>query len=100
MGERPSLHKQLLFLPTAVGTTLFVMAGLNISGVMKFVAGFVLLLVTAIPFQHSYASLFPVQPRRLRDARLAPSAVLIAGQVLFWAGLFVLFSYWRSNRGT
>jgi hypothetical protein len=100
VGERPSLHKQLLFVPTVAGSLLFVMAGLDIGGLMTFVAVFLLLSVTAIPFQYTYASLFPIQPQRLREAKLAPSFVLFAAQVLFWAILFVLGSYWRSNHGT
>jgi len=96
----PSLHKQLLFVPTVLGTFLFVMAGLDLSGVTEFVVGFLLLFVTAIPFQASYTSLFPEEPRRLREAKVASSILLLASQIAFWVILFVIASYWRSQHGT
>jgi hypothetical protein len=100
MGERPSVHKQLLFLPTVVGTMLFVMAGLDISGFMIFVAAFVLLFVTAIPFQYTYTTLFPIQPERVLEAKLGRSVLFFSAQLVFWAGLFVLAGYWRATHGT
>src|SRR5262245_50742948 len=96
----PSLHKQLLFLPTLLGTLIFVMAGLNIGGAMYFVVSFILLFVTAIPFQLSYASLFPEEPRRLREAKFSSSMLLVGGQVAFWVMLFLIASHWRSQHGT
>ena len=100
MGERPSLHKQLLFLPTVIGTMLFVMAGLDIGGFLTFVAAFVLLFVTAVPFQYTYTTLFPTQPERVLQAKLGRSVLLLIAQLLFWAGLFALASYWRATQGT
>ena len=89
-----------MFLPTVVGTVLFVIAALDVSEIMEFVGIFSLLLVTAIPFQYTYASLFPIEPRRLREVRVVPSILLFSGQVLFWVGLFVLASHWGSTLGT
>lgn len=97
---RLSFHKELMFLPTVLGTSLFVMAALNIGGVMNFVGFFALLFVTAIPFQYSYRSLFPIEPQRLREAKLIPSLLLVGGQVVFWVGLFVLASHVGAGHGT
>jgi hypothetical protein len=91
--DRPSLHKQLMFIPTFLGASLFAMAVLNISGLMYFVGSFVLLFVTAIPFLYSYRLLFPVEPYRLREAKVAPSVLLIGGQIAFWVCLFALASH-------
>jgi len=96
----PGLHKQLLFLPTAFGTFIFVMAGLDIGGAMFFLVSFALLFVTAIPFQFTYTSLFPEEPRRLREAKVGPSVLLLASQIAFWIMLFVIASYWRRQHGT
>jgi hypothetical protein len=96
----PSLHKQLLFLPTVLGTLVFVMAGLDIGGVMYFVVSFVLLFVTAVPFQFGYTSLFPEEPRRLREAKVSSSMLLLASQIALWIMLFVIVNYWRSQHGT
>jgi hypothetical protein len=96
----PSLHKQLLFSPTVLGTALFVMAGLDLSGVLNFVTFFVLLFVTAIPFQFSYTSLFPEEPRRLREANVGSSMLLLLSQIAFWIVLFMIFSHWRGQHGT
>lgn len=100
MADRPTLHRQLMFLPTVVGTVLFVIAALEVSGIMEFIGTFSLLLVTAIPFQYTYTSLFPVEPRQLREVRVVPSILLFSGQVLFWVGLFVIASHWGSTHGT
>ena len=96
----PCLHKQLLFLPSVLGTLAFVMAGLDISGVMYFVASFGLLFLTAIPFQLTYTSLFPEEPLQLRDAKVSSSLLVLAGQIVFWVLLFVIISHWRSQNGT
>jgi hypothetical protein len=79
---------------------LFVMSGLGISGPMTFVVAFVLLFVQGVVFQHTYVSLFPVQPHRLRQAKVAPSILLFALQVFFWVVVLVLARYWRANHGT
>ncbi|TLS19072.1 MAG: hypothetical protein FDZ72_06120 [Betaproteobacteria bacterium] len=97
--NRPSLHKQLMFAPTVVGTSLFVMAALNIDGVMNFIGYFALLFVTAIPFQYSYRSLFPIEPKRLSEAKILSSALLIGGQIVFWVSLFALASNMASRHG-
>ena len=100
VADRPTLHRQLMFLPTVVGTVLFVIAALEVSEIMEFIGTFSLLLVTAIPFQYTYTSLFPIEPRHLREVRLVPSILLFSGQVLFWVGLFVIASHWGSTHGT
>lgn len=92
MSDRPSLHKQLMYMPTVTGTILFVMAALNLSGLMNLVGTIVLLFVTAVPFQYSYSSLFPIEPSRLREAKILPSFLLFATQVVFWVLLFVVAS--------
>jgi len=82
-----------MFVPTVVGTCLFVMAALDIDGLNYFPALFALLFVTAIPFQYSYRLLFPIEPQRLNEAKVVPSVLLIGGQIAFWAGLFVLCNH-------
>jgi hypothetical protein len=96
----PGLHKQLLFVPTVLGTSIFVLAGLDIGGVMFFVVSFLLLFVTAIPFQFTYISLFPEEPGRLREAKVGSSVLLLVSQIAFWIMLFIIASYWRNQHGT
>lgn len=89
-----------MYLPTVAGTVLFVMAGFDLSGLMNFIATLVLLVLTAIPFQYSYHSLFPVEPARLREARIALSLLFFTAQALFWVALFVTASYLEKRHGT
>ena len=83
-----------MFIPTVVGTCLFVMAALNISdGLNYFLALSALIFVTSIPFHYSYRFLFPIEPQRLKEATVVPSALLIGGQIAFWVSLFALAKY-------
>lgn len=89
-----------MFLPTVVGTVLFVIVALEVSEILEFIGIFALLLLTAIPFQYTYASLFPVEPRYFREVRVVPSILFFLGQVFFWISLFVIASHWGSTHGT
>src|SRR5471030_2621556 len=97
---RPSLHKELLFVPTLIGTMLFVIGALNISGVMEFVVFFTLLVLTAIPFQHLYSSFFPKEPQTLGQVKVGSSVVVLLIQCGFWIALFLLANYWQANHVT
>jgi len=100
VADRPSLHKQLMFLPSVAGTALFVTAPLGVGGFMNFVWFMALLFLATIPFQYSYGSLFPVEPHQLREANVLPSILLVAGQLVFWVALFLLVSRLASQNGT
>lgn len=67
---------------------------------MDLLGFFALLFVTAIPFQYSYGSLFPIEPRHLSEVKLIPSALLFSGQVLFWVGFIALVGQVGAKHGT
>ena len=99
MTDRPSVHKQLMFLPNFIGASLFVRIALGITGFVHFAWALGLVFLTTIPFQYTYNSLFPVEPRRLREAGVMRSILLLAGQITFWAGIFLMASHIASQRG-
>lgn len=98
--NRPSSHQQLMFFPSILGVALFVMSVVNFGVLIDSAFYFGLLCLVAIPFRLSYTTLFPIEPHRFLDARIGPSVMLFAGQLLFWAGLYFVLGNMRVGNGS
>lgn len=86
-ATRWSIHKQLLGLPSFVGVTLFVMAGLNDNWWL----GFPMFLVVLVAYGFLYETCFArFEPKSVKGVLLA--AALVSFQLGYWAG-----GFWLAN---